>query len=192
MLLGAYYLILALIGLLCWDLTYGSAEHRALRIFWRAVGLVIVVLPIFLPLKTAFYYGLLANSTIFSWSADTWTHGADERRGRSIFGAGVLVSICSQRLTNSIPNALKVSSARSRWETERAKRSKRQTTTASKRRRCAPAIRRSSSGRFSLAPEIPTSTYSPASRHPRRWQYSLSSRVCTVGSWPLLAVETLA
>ena len=84
MLLGTYYLILALIGLLCWDLTYASTEHRAVRIFWRALGIVIVTLPIFLPLKTAFYYGLLYNSTVFSWSADTWTHGTDPRRGRSI------------------------------------------------------------------------------------------------------------
>ncbi len=93
MLLGTYYLILALIGLLCWDLTYASTEHRAVRIFWRALGIVIVTLPIFLPLKTAFYYGLLYNSTVFSWSADTWTHGTDPRRGRSILGAGVLAFV---------------------------------------------------------------------------------------------------
>ena len=38
-----------------------------------------------------------------------------------------------------MPSDLNVSSARSRWLTERANRSKRQTTTASKRRRCASA-----------------------------------------------------
>ena len=37
-----------------------------------------------------------------------------------ILPVGALVSTCSERETNSIPRALKVSSARSRWETERA------------------------------------------------------------------------
>ena len=44
------------------------------------------------------------------------------RTRNTIFPVGVEVSNCSFRLTNSIPRALKVSSARSRWETEQAKR----------------------------------------------------------------------
>jgi hypothetical protein len=64
-----------------------------------------------------------------------------------------------------------------KWLTDRAKRSNFQTTTASKRRRCASAIRRSSSGRFSFVPLMPLSTYSSAISHPRREQCSRNSRV---------------
>ena len=84
------------------------------------------------------------------------------RTVKIIFPVGVEVSTCSDSETNSMPRERKVSSARSRCETERAKRSNRQTTTASKFLRCASAISLSSSGRFSFAPEIPTSTYSRA------------------------------
>jgi|HubBroStandDraft_2_1064218.scaffolds.fasta_scaffold21816_2 hypothetical protein len=69
--------------------------------------------------------------------------------------------------TNSMPSERNVSSARSRCETERAKRSKRQTTTESKRRRCASVSSLSSSGRLSFAPEIPVSTYSSVRVIPR-------------------------
>ena len=105
--------------------------------------------------------------------------------------AGVAVSSDSDRLTNSMPKTQKVSSARKRWLTLRAKRSNFQTAITSKRRLWASAISRSSSGRRSFAPEIPVSTYSPVTVHPRRSQYSRSSRVCIVGSCPLFAVETL-
>ena len=44
-------------------------------------------------------------------------------------------------------------------------------------------------GRFSFAPEIPMSTYSPATVHLRRSACSRSSRVCKVGSWELFAVR---
>jgi len=94
----------------------------------------------------------------------------------TILPIGVLVSTCSESETSSMPRARKVSRARSRWDTERAKRSNFQTTTASKRRRWASVSIRSSSGRFSFVPEIPTSTYSPATCQPRRSQYSWSSR----------------
>jgi hypothetical protein len=50
---------------------------------------------------------------------------------RSRAGPGVVVSICSENETNSTPSTRKVSSARSRWLTDRANRSNFQTTTAS-------------------------------------------------------------
>ena len=62
------------------------------------------------------------------------------------------MSICSLRLTKAIPRALKFSSARKRWLTERANLSNFQTTTTSKRLRLASAINRFSSGRESSAP----------------------------------------
>jgi hypothetical protein len=52
-----------------------------------------------------------------------------------IFPVGVEVSTCSERETNSMPSDRKFSNAFQRCETERAKRSKRQTITASKCRR---------------------------------------------------------
>src|SRR5260370_15031005 len=51
---------------------------------------------------------------------------------------------------------------------------------------------RSSSGRRSFAPEIPVSTYSPATVQPRRSQYSRNSRNCISGDWPLFDVLILA
>jgi hypothetical protein len=64
--------------------------------------------------------------------------------------AGVAVSIASLTETKLMPSEPNVSSARSRWDTDRAKRWNRQHATTSNRRRCASAIRRSSCGRFSL------------------------------------------
>jgi len=106
--------------------------------------------------------------------------------------AGVAVSSDSDRLTNSIPRTRNVSSALSRCETDRAKRSNFQTATTSKRRLCASAIMRSNCGRLSFAPEIPRSTYSAAICHPRRSQYSRNSRSCISGDCPLPRVETRA
>src|ERR1019366_8248178 len=50
---------------------------------------------------------------------------------------------------------------------------------------------RFSSGRDSLEPEMPRSTYSPKTSHPRRDAYSRSSANCISGLCPL-HVETLA
>lgn len=77
---------------------------------------------------------------------------------KTIRPAGVDVSRFSERLTKSIPRALKVSRALSRCETERTKRSNFQTITASKRRLWASAISLSSWGRDSFEPETPSST----------------------------------
>ena len=76
-------------------------------------------------------------------------------------------------------------------ETDRAKRSKRQTTTTSNRRLCASAISRFSSGRESFEPLTPASSRSQltASRAPAA--NCSRSRVCTFTSWPWLVVETL-
>jgi hypothetical protein len=51
------------------------------------------------------------------------------RTVKTILPAGVEVSICSENETKSIPNASNVSNALSKWETDRAKRSNRQTQT---------------------------------------------------------------
>ena len=62
------------------------------------------------------------------------------RTVNTILPTGVLVSICSLRVTKAMPSALKVSSARSRWDTERANLSNFQTTTASNWQRCATIL----------------------------------------------------
>jgi hypothetical protein len=97
---------------------------------------------------------------------------------KTIFPAGVFVSICSENETKSIPRASKVSSACNRSETERANLSNRHTQTASNRRLCASAISRLSSGRESFAPLTPASMYSPTICHPRASANCRSSRVC--------------
>src|ERR1700686_95312 len=52
--------------------------------------------------------------------------------------------------------------------------------------RCASSMRLSSSIRRSLVPEMPISTYSPATVQPRRSAYSRSSRVSIVGVLPVV------
>ena len=106
-------------------------------------------LPRRLPLAFAFRRPAFTLSTMSERSSSA----AAPRTVNTILPAGVLVSICSENETNSMPWALNDSRARSRWLTERAKRSNFQTTTQSKRRRCASAISLSSSGRISFAPE---------------------------------------
>jgi len=78
------------------------------------------------------------------------------RTVKIILPVGVEVSICSLYETNSIPKARNVSRARSRCDTDRAKRSNFQTHTTSNRRLWASAMSRFNSGRESLAPEIPS------------------------------------
>jgi len=70
--------------------------------------------------------------------------GDRAENGEDQFAGGCVVLSCSEKETNSMPWTLKLSRALSRWLTDRAKRSNFQTTTASNRRRCASAIRRSS------------------------------------------------
>jgi hypothetical protein len=111
---------------------------------------------------------------------------------KTIFPVGVDVSTCSEREMNSMPRDRNSSRARYRWDTDLANLSNFHTTRASKRLRRASALRRFSSGREFLAPEIPPSTYSPANSKPRCLQYSRSSRNCISGFWPLFAVDTRA
>jgi hypothetical protein len=82
------------------------------------------------PFARAFLKPARTRSTI----SDRSNSATAPRTVKTIFPVGVEVSTCSDRLTNSIPRDLKVSSARRRWETERANRSNVQTTTASNRR----------------------------------------------------------
>ena len=85
---------------------------------------------------------------------------------------------------NSIPRDLKVSRALRTWETDLANRSNFHTTMTSKRRLCASAMRRSSSGRRSFVPEMPMSMYAPVRSQPRRAQYSRSSEFASLGLGP--------
>jgi hypothetical protein len=86
---------------------------------------------------------------------------------KTILPAAVVVSICSLRLTKETPRGLNVSSARSKWDTERVNRSNFQTTTTSNLRRWASIMSRFSSGRESFAPLTPASRYCPTRRQPR-------------------------
>jgi hypothetical protein len=138
-------------------------------------------LPNFLPLARAFRRPARTRSTMRLRSSSATAPSTV----KIILPVGVEVSTCSESETNSMSRARKFSKAFRRCETERAKRSKRHTTMASKYRRWASCKSLSSSGRFSLPPEIPTSTYSRIISHSRRWQYSRSSRNCISGSWPL-------
>lgn len=120
-------------------------------------------LPSLFPLERAFRNPARTRSAIRLRSSSATA----PRPVKTIFPAGVEVSICSENETKSIPRALKVSSALSRWATERANLSKRHTQTTSKRLLWASAISRLSSGRESLAPLTPSSMYSPATCQPR-------------------------
>jgi hypothetical protein len=95
---------------------------------------------------------------------------------------GVVRSRLSRRLTKSIPSDSNSARELTKWRRDRPNRSSFQTRTTSNCRRRAAVISLFSSGRCSFEPDTPTSTYSPATAHPRRSQYSRSSRVCMVGS----------
>jgi len=85
--LAAYYLILVGNTAVCWPCI--SRDNRTWRITWLCLGLSIASFPWWLPIKVAFYYGLLTNMTIFFWSSDTYMlKGA--RRLRGIVG-GILL-----------------------------------------------------------------------------------------------------
>ena len=91
------------------------ARSRAIR---RA-STFLAGLPSFLPFARAFLSPAFTRSAISERSSSATA----PKTVNTIFPVGVEVSICSERETNSIPRDLKVSSARSRWDTERAKRS---------------------------------------------------------------------
>jgi hypothetical protein len=82
-----------------------------------------------LPFARAFRMPALTRSTI----SDRSSSATAPRIVKTILPAGVEVSICSEKETKSMPNALNVSKARSKCETERANLSNRQTHTTSKR-----------------------------------------------------------
>jgi hypothetical protein len=126
-----------------------------------------------LPLARALRIPAFTRSTISERSSSTTA----PRTVKTILPAGVEVSICSENETKSILNALNVSKARSKWETERANLSKRQTQTTSNRLLCASAMSRFSSGLESFAPLIPWSKYSPKICQPRALANCLNSRV---------------
>jgi hypothetical protein len=75
------------------------------------------------PFALAFRIPAFTRSTIIARSISA----TDPNIVNTIFPMGVEVSICTDKLTNSMPRALKVSSARSRRETDLAKPSNFQT-----------------------------------------------------------------
>ncbi len=76
-----------------------------------------------LPFARAFLIPARTRSTISERSSSATA----PKTVKTILPAGVDVSICSENETKSIPNDLNVSNARSRWDTERANLSNRQT-----------------------------------------------------------------
>jgi hypothetical protein len=92
-----------------------SARKRAM---WEASTLIFGR-PSLFPLARAFRNPARTRSAMSERS-----HSATAPKTvKTIVPVGVPVSICSLRLTNATPRALKVSRARSGWETERANRS---------------------------------------------------------------------
>ncbi len=96
--------------------------------------------PIRLPFARALRMPALTRSTIRLRSSSATA----PRTVKTIFPVGVLVSSCSENEMKSMPRLRKVSNALSRCDTERANLSNFQQRTASKRRRCASAMSRSS------------------------------------------------
>jgi hypothetical protein len=85
-----YYLIALLNLLVCWKCI--TSERGAWRPFWLSVGLAILTLPLWLPVRLAFYYGLVASVSLFFWSADTYMQKGI-RRFRGVVGGVLLLPV---------------------------------------------------------------------------------------------------
>lgn len=87
---STYYLILAANLVICWPCIRDGGPPW--RIAWSLLGLLAAALPWWLPTLLAFYYGLLANAALFSWSADTLM-GKEIRRLRGVVGGILLLPV---------------------------------------------------------------------------------------------------
>lgn len=87
MALVIYYAAVLLVTIAAWPWTYGTREWT--RVVWVSVGLMMLVLPAVVPTKAAIYYGLLGNTTVLFWTADTYL-GKEDRRFRAFTGAALL------------------------------------------------------------------------------------------------------
>lgn len=87
MTLVIYYAVVLLVTIAAWPWTYGTREWT--RPAWVSLGLIILFLPAVVPTKAAIYYGLLGNTTVFFWTADTYM-GKEDRRIRAFIGAVLL------------------------------------------------------------------------------------------------------
>ena len=90
MLLVVFYLIVLLNLLLCWKCI--TDEVGAWRYVWAIVAAVTLTLPLWLPLKVAFYYGLVTTVSLFFWSSDTYMD-LDSSRLRGVLGGVLLLPI---------------------------------------------------------------------------------------------------
>ncbi len=88
----AVYYILLLVGFTGWPPFH--VAKGLWRIPWFILGMIVTVLPVLLPLKQAFYYGLIAHFTAILWSADTWM-GKEDRRVRGVIGGSLLALLPS-------------------------------------------------------------------------------------------------
>ena len=86
-LIAAFYLGMLLNVGTCWSCIVGS--NAAWRITWACALSTAAALPIVLPAHAAYYFGVLANVTLFFRSADTYM-GKGSKRWRGIVG-GVLL-----------------------------------------------------------------------------------------------------
>jgi hypothetical protein len=87
--LAVYYLLFGFGVLMCWPHTFGTKGWR--RLPWLILGIAILGLPLLAPLKTAFYFGLLGNASMWAWASDSHT-GREDRRWRGVM-AGIALSL---------------------------------------------------------------------------------------------------
>ncbi len=87
MLIAGFYLGMLLNVLTCWSCII--AANAAWRITWACALLTAAALPAVLPVRAAYYFGILANVTLLFWSADTY-RGKATKRWRGIVG-GILL-----------------------------------------------------------------------------------------------------
>jgi hypothetical protein len=83
----AYYTLFLFVAVMAWPWTYGVKNRT--RLLWLCLGCALLLLPLIVRTKVAFYYGVLGNATIFCWTADTFI-GKDDRRARSLVGGAIL------------------------------------------------------------------------------------------------------
>jgi hypothetical protein len=82
MILVAYYALFLFVAVMAWPCTYGLKSW--VRLLWLYLGCTLLLLPLVVGTKAAFYYGLLGNATIWSWAADTFM-GKNDRRARTLW-----------------------------------------------------------------------------------------------------------
>jgi hypothetical protein len=88
--IAIYYAIALLNLVICWKCI--TDERGAWRPLWLGAGVATLTYPLWLPVRLAFYYGLLASFSLFFWSADTYM-GKGIRRLRGVVGGVLLLPV---------------------------------------------------------------------------------------------------